>query len=214
MVVGGRERMRAAVGAVVAAAFLTGVIVGPASAAPESCSYNAGTKAVTATDRLGWPGDAGRGRRRALLRRDAVGVRRGNDDQHELHLDRRRARLERDPHARRTGWRLRPGLHSRVERPRDRDRDRSRRRDRPDHRLRDRGERHDGAGPARHGAQHRRRRRRHVLARDLPARGAHARRERLLQRPRPGRRRTALPRADHAVRRRRERLAPAGQLGS
>lgn len=49
MVVGGRMRVRAAAGSLVGAALLTGLLVGPASAAPESCSYDAGTKAVTAT---------------------------------------------------------------------------------------------------------------------------------------------------------------------
>ncbi|HEY4620570.1 MAG TPA: calcium-binding protein, partial [Gaiellaceae bacterium] len=42
-------RVRAAAGSLVGAALLTGLLVGPASAAPESCSYDAGTKAVTAT---------------------------------------------------------------------------------------------------------------------------------------------------------------------
>jgi Ca2+-binding RTX toxin-like protein len=42
-------RVRGAVGIAAAAALFTGVLVGPAAAAPESCSYNAGTKAVTAT---------------------------------------------------------------------------------------------------------------------------------------------------------------------
>ena len=42
-------RVRAAAGSVVTAALLTAVLVGPASAAPEACAYNAGTRAVTAT---------------------------------------------------------------------------------------------------------------------------------------------------------------------
>jgi hypothetical protein len=49
MGVGGRKRARAAAGSLAAAAVFTGLLVGPAGAAPESCSYNAGTKAVTAT---------------------------------------------------------------------------------------------------------------------------------------------------------------------
>ena len=49
MVVGGQRRVRAAAVSVVAAGLLTAVLVGPASAAAESCSYNAVTKAVTAT---------------------------------------------------------------------------------------------------------------------------------------------------------------------
>ena len=48
MVVRGRMRVRGAVGIAAAAALFTGVLVGPAAAASE-CSYDAGTKAVTAT---------------------------------------------------------------------------------------------------------------------------------------------------------------------
>jgi Ca2+-binding RTX toxin-like protein len=49
MLVRGRMRVRGAVGTAVAAALFAGVVVGPAAAAPQSCSYDAGSKAVTAT---------------------------------------------------------------------------------------------------------------------------------------------------------------------
>jgi Ca2+-binding RTX toxin-like protein len=49
MGVGGQKRVRAMAGSVVAVGLLTAVLVGPASADPQPCTYDAGTKAVTAT---------------------------------------------------------------------------------------------------------------------------------------------------------------------
>lgn len=49
MVVGRRRRAGTGSAAVLSAALATGLLVGPAAAAPESCTYNSGTKAITAT---------------------------------------------------------------------------------------------------------------------------------------------------------------------
>ncbi len=164
----------------------------------ESCAYDAGTRTVTASITAGgeatlvvsggelWFGATPAACGAATTpNTNSITITGGAGSLEQLTLDNR-------------GGVFGPGQAAESNIPGDRDRHRARRRHRQGRRLRDPGQRFHGGRPERTRREHRRRRRRHVLARCLPARGAPARRQRLLQRTWPGRRRPALPRADRA----------------
>ena len=153
-----------------------------ADAAAASCVYDAGAKSIAVGHgcrRHDHPFLLGRlaaRRRRAVSRRD--------DDEHRQHRDRRARGLERAARARPAQRPLQSWRDARVERPRDRDDGQPRRRGRHGRRLRHRVARRDVVGRERLRVLQRRRRRRGDHAARLQARGAPARRRRLLQRPR------------------------------